>query len=78
MWQLDWKAGGGIGVVALLRRESGRSLQAVLGVVKGLAQLAWRSVGREFMDVRPGCCGSPCCSGRDFSGALTWPAGGCD
>lgn len=44
MWQLDlegWWGDRGGGFAAQRKR---RSLPAVLGVVKGLAQLAWRSV----------------------------------
>ena len=44
VWQLDLKDWWGVGMVALVRRESGGACRPCYGVVKGLAHLAQRSV----------------------------------
>lgn len=44
VWQLDLKDWWGVGMVALVRRESRGACRLCYGVVKGLAHLAQRSV----------------------------------
>lgn len=69
---------GGIGVVALVRRESGGACRLCYGVVKGLAHLAQMSVLGIHGGETGLLLGGPCRSGRGFSGARTWSAGGSD